>query len=177
MKKYKKMIILTTLLTGLPILIGLILWSKLPDSMATHWDVNGQANGWSGKGTTVFFLPCILMIIHLFAVFLTLNDPKKTNIHKKPMTIIFWIVPVISILMNGVIYLDAFGNDDNILDCSCYLDFNEWSHLFGCIRNQSKYFGCSFHFDGDFIYASWQLYAKAPPKLYDRHQITLDIMQ
>ena len=55
MKKYKKMIILTTLLTGLPILIGLILWSKLPDSMATHWDVNGQANGWSGKGTTVFF--------------------------------------------------------------------------------------------------------------------------
>ena len=129
MKKYKKMIILTTLLTGLPILIGLILWSKLPDSMATHWDVNGQANGWSGKGTTVFFLPCILMIIHLFAVFLTLNDPKKTNIHKKPMTIIFWI-----------------------------------------------YFGCSFHFDGDFIYASWQLYAKAPPKLYDRHQIALDIM-
>ena len=55
MKKYKKMIILTTLLTGLPILIGLILWSKLPDSMATHWDVNGQANGWSSKASTVFF--------------------------------------------------------------------------------------------------------------------------
>ena len=103
MKKYKKMIILTTLLTGLPILIGLILWSKLPDSMATHWDVNGQANGWSSKASTVFFLPCILMIIHLFAVVLTLNDPKKTNIHKKPMTLTFWIVPVISILMNGII--------------------------------------------------------------------------
>ena len=66
------MIILTTLLTGLPILIGLILWSKLPDSMATHWDVNGQANGWSSKASTVFFLPCILMIIHLFAVVLTI---------------------------------------------------------------------------------------------------------
>ena len=114
MKKYKKMIILTTLLTGLPILIGLILWSKLPDSMATHWDVNGQANGWSGKASTVFFLPCILMIIHLFAVVLTLNDPKKTNIHKKPMTLTFWIVPVISILMNGIIYLNAFGIEVNI---------------------------------------------------------------
>ena len=114
MKKYKKMIILTTLLTGLPILIGLILWSKLPDSMATHWDVNGQANGWSSKGTTVFFLPCILMIIHLFAVVLTLNDPKKTNIHKKPMTLTFWIVPVISILMNGIIYLNAFGQNYTI---------------------------------------------------------------
>ena len=151
MKKYKKMIILTTLLTGLPILIGLILWSKLPDSMATHWDVNGQANGWSGKASTVFFLPCILMIIHLFAVVLTLNDPKKTNIHKKPMTLTFWIVPVISILMNGIIYLNAFGIEVNISAAVS-------------------------SFDGDFIYASWQLYAKAPPKLYDRHQIALDIM-
>ena len=36
MKKYRRTIILTTFLTGLPILIGLILWSKLPDSIATH---------------------------------------------------------------------------------------------------------------------------------------------
>ena len=114
MKKYRRTIILTTFLTGLPILIGLILWSKLPDSIATHWGANGQANGWSSKVYTVFWGPCILMIIHLFAVFLTLNDPKKTNIHKKPMTLIFWIVPVISILMNGIIYLIALGIKVNI---------------------------------------------------------------
>lgn len=41
MKKFMKTIILTTLLTGLPILIGLILWSKLPDSIATHWGADG----------------------------------------------------------------------------------------------------------------------------------------
>ncbi len=114
MKKYRRTIILTTFLTGLPILIGLILWSKLPDSIATHWGANGQANGWSSKVYTVFWGPCILMIIHLFAVFLTLNDPKKTNIHKKPMILIFWIVPVISILMNGIIYLTALGIKVNI---------------------------------------------------------------
>ena len=114
MKKYRRTIILTTFLTGLPILIGLILWSKLPDSIATHWGANGQANGWSSKVYTVFWGPCILMIIHLFAVFLTLNDPKKTNIHKKPMTLIFWIVPVISILMNGITYLIALGIKVNI---------------------------------------------------------------
>ena len=114
MKKYRRTIILTTFLTGLPILIGLILWSKLPDSIATHWGANGQANGWSSKVYTVFWGPCILMIIHLFAVFLTLNDPKKTNIHKKPMILIFWIVPVISILMNGITYLIALGIKVNI---------------------------------------------------------------
>lgn len=114
MKKYRRTIILTTFLTGLPILIGLILWSKLPDPIATHWGANGQANGWSSKVYTVFWGPCILMIIHLFAVFLTLNDPKKTNIHKKPMILIFWIVPVISILMNGITYLIALGIKVNI---------------------------------------------------------------
>ena len=114
MKKYRRMIISTTFLTGLPILIGLILWSKLPDSIATHWGANGQANGWSSKVYTVFWGPCILIIIHLFSVFLTLNDPKKTNIHKKPMTLIFWIVPVISILMNGITYLIALGIKVNI---------------------------------------------------------------
>lgn len=51
MKKYRRMIISTTFLTGLPILIGLILWSKLPDPIATHWG----ANGWSSKASTVFF--------------------------------------------------------------------------------------------------------------------------
>lgn len=55
MKKFMKTIILTTLLTGLPILIGLILWSKLPDSIATHWGADGQVNGWSSKVSTVFF--------------------------------------------------------------------------------------------------------------------------
>ena len=45
MKKYKKMIIFTTLLTGLPILIGLIMLNKLQDYMATQWDINGNENG------------------------------------------------------------------------------------------------------------------------------------
>ena len=36
MKNYKKTIIITTLVTLLPILLGVILWEKLPDSIATH---------------------------------------------------------------------------------------------------------------------------------------------
>ena len=37
MKKYKTTIIITTLITLLPIVIGLFLWNKLPDTLATHW--------------------------------------------------------------------------------------------------------------------------------------------
>ena len=59
MKSYKKTIIITTLITLLPILFGLALWNKLPDTIATHWGADGQANGWSSKAFAVFGLPCI----------------------------------------------------------------------------------------------------------------------
>lgn len=114
MKKYIKTMILTTLLTVLPILIGLVLWDRLPDSIATHWGMDGQANGYSSKASTVFILPCILVILHLFAFFLVLNDPKKTNIHKKPMMLTFWVIPFISLLINGMIYLTALGIKVNV---------------------------------------------------------------
>lgn len=44
-KKYKATIIITSLITLLPILLGLIIWNKLPDQIATHWGADGQADG------------------------------------------------------------------------------------------------------------------------------------
>ena len=114
MKKYKKMIIITTLVTLLPILLGIILWEKLPDSIATHWGADGQANGWSNKAFEVFGMPCILAAIHLFSVCVTLNDPKRKNIHKKPLALVFWIVPVVSLVTSGFTYMAALGSDIDI---------------------------------------------------------------
>ena len=114
MKKYKKMIIITTLVTLLPILLGIILWEKLPDSIATHWGADGQANGWSNKAFAVFGMPCILAAIHLFSICVTLNDPKRKNIHKKPLALVFWIVPVVSLVTSGFTYMAALGSDIDI---------------------------------------------------------------
>ena len=114
MKDYKKTIIITTLVTLLPILLGIILWEKLPDSIATHWGADGQANGWSNKAFAVFGLPCILAVTHLFSVCITLNDPKRKNIHKKPLTLTFWIVPIVSLVTSGFTYAAALGSDMDI---------------------------------------------------------------
>lgn len=45
-KQNKKMIILTSIVTLLPIVIGLLLWNQLPQLMATHFNFNGQPNGY-----------------------------------------------------------------------------------------------------------------------------------
>ena len=108
-KKYKTTIIITTLITLLPILFGLIVWNRLPEQIATHWGANGQADGYSGKAFAVFGIPCILAALQLFVSFITLNDPKRRNIHKKPLTLTFWIIPVMSVIVNGITYAAALG--------------------------------------------------------------------
>ena len=42
-RQHKKMILLTSIATLLPILIGLLLWKQLPDSVATHFFQNRTA--------------------------------------------------------------------------------------------------------------------------------------
>ena len=113
-KQNKKMIILTSIVTLLPIVIGLLLWNQLPQLMATHFNFNGQPNGYSSKTFTVFVLPLILLVIHLFCVIGTSIDPKSKNINKKIFSIVLWISPLISLLVCSCIYGYALGYITNI---------------------------------------------------------------
>ena len=49
----RKTMIITTVITLLPLVIGVILWNRLPDEMATHFGFDNQANGFSSKPFTV----------------------------------------------------------------------------------------------------------------------------
>ncbi len=109
MKQYKKRIIITSMITLLPILVGVLFWNRLPDTVATHFGSNGVADGWSSKAVAVFGLPMFLFVIHIFCIAVTLNDPKKRNIGKMMLAMIFWIVPVCSIVANGSTLAYALG--------------------------------------------------------------------
>lgn len=54
-KKYKKQLILSTLAILLPIVFGLLMWNQLPNTFVSHWDLNGQPDGYSSKAFTIFF--------------------------------------------------------------------------------------------------------------------------
>ena len=114
MKKYKKQLILSSIVTLLPILIGLFLWNRLPDTIATHFGSDNVANGWSSKPFVVFGLPLILLGIHLFCLFTTMTDPKKKNISEKMFRFIMWFVPVLSVFILSFTYCYALGMDVNI---------------------------------------------------------------
>lgn len=89
MKEYKKTIIITSIITMLPFLIGVLLWNRLPDTIATHFGTGNEPNGWSSKTFTVVGMPALLLGIHLFTILITLNDPKRQNIGKNCFVLYF----------------------------------------------------------------------------------------
>ena len=113
MKENKSKVIITSIVTVFPMFIGFLLWNRLPEKIATHFGSEG-VDGWSTKLFAVVIFPLILLAIHLFCLGVTLNDPKKRNIGNMMMSVIFWIVPVVSLVSNLSIYGYALGMDLNI---------------------------------------------------------------
>ena len=107
----KKKLILTSIVILLPIIIGLILWNKLPDKLPTHWNAEGVVDGWSSKTFAVIGLPGFLFAVHWGCVLASSADPKKQNIEGKVLNVVFWICPIISVLGATLIYGTALGMD------------------------------------------------------------------
>lgn len=105
----KKMILLTSLLTLLPMLLGLLLWNRLPEEMPIHFNSHGEVDDWGSKAFVVFFLPLFLFVMHLITGFITLHDPKKQNIGDKIFLLILFIIPSVAVLECVLTYGSAFG--------------------------------------------------------------------
>ena len=112
-RKNKRMLLITAAIILSPMLAGIILWERLPETMATHWGLSGEANGWSSRGFAVFGLPLFLLAMQVLCLVL-----DKWNIHtqqnKKVMRLILWIIPVVSLFCGASIYTYALGYDLHI---------------------------------------------------------------
>ncbi len=113
-KKNLKILLITTVIILLPIIAGLILWNNLPDEIPIHFNAEGVADGWGGKGVAVFALPLFMLAIHWICVFVTSLDPKSKNITSKNINLVLWITPVLSVFVSGIIYSFALGHELNI---------------------------------------------------------------
>ena len=112
-KKNLKTMILTSVIILAPIVAGLILWDKLPAQMATHFDANGVADGWSPKEFAVFGLPLLLLVVHWLCAAFTGADPKNKNISDKMTMLVLWVCPVVSIVGCGSTYMYALDSKVN----------------------------------------------------------------
>ncbi|MBK8405386.1 MAG: DUF1648 domain-containing protein [Saprospiraceae bacterium] len=69
--------ILLILISLLPYIYLAYIWDQLPERVATHFNIEGKADGWSSR-RTLLYLPAILGLgIYFLMLIIPAIDPKK----------------------------------------------------------------------------------------------------
>jgi uncharacterized membrane protein len=114
LKKNLKVLIITSIIILLPMLAGVIIWNQLPDQVPMHWNFKGEVDDWGSKAFLVYGMPLILLAGQWLCALGTFSDPKKINHPHKVLHMLFWFIPVLSILMFTLTYAVALGKDVRI---------------------------------------------------------------
>lgn len=109
LKQHKGTLLLTSLLTLLPIPVGLLLWKHFPETMAVHWGITGEADGYASPGFMVFGLPLLMLAFHWLCIFFTSRDKGNQGRNQKMFRAVLWTIPIISNLSLLGVY--AFALD------------------------------------------------------------------
>ena len=115
MKHTKLNIILSCIVLLSPMIFGMIVWNKLPESMPIHWGVNGEADRWSSKPFAVFVLPLFILALHGVCIFASRKDFRNKKQSPKMMGLVLWICPLLSVMANSLTYAVALGKEINVL--------------------------------------------------------------
>lgn len=106
--------ILVLILIALAIVAGIVIWDRLPDQMASHWNANDEVDGYIPKFWGVFLMP--LVTLGMFALFIALPnmDPLKANIAQFRGTFNLFIVliTVFMLYIHGLTLVWSLGYQD-----------------------------------------------------------------
>ena len=113
MKTNKKLLILTSIVILFPMLWGLIIWKQLPNQIPIHFNIADQADNFQPKPLVVFGLPFFLLLVHLFVIFMIGRDPKNRTMNEKMVKVIYWLIPIVSLIVSYLIYSKALDSTTN----------------------------------------------------------------
>ncbi len=114
LKKNKIIIVLSSLAILLPVVYGLIVWDTLPEQLATHWNVAGEADGYSSKAFAVFGMPGILLVLQVLALVKIEREKKNKEQSEKVLRMVLWICPFLSWFVSFLVYSQALGKQISI---------------------------------------------------------------
>ena len=106
-----KSLIITCLVTLLPIVAGVVLWNQLPAEIAVHFDINGNPDNFASKGFAVFLLPLLMALLQIICC--VINDIKayQHGPRVKFERVTKWIIPCMSIVLQAAIFAFALGKN------------------------------------------------------------------
>ncbi len=70
------------LLIIISIIVAIVVYPQLPNTIVSHWGPTGQPDGYMNKFWGIFILPIILIVIYIMLIFIPRLDPNYKNIEK-----------------------------------------------------------------------------------------------
>lgn len=114
MKNKNIFLYLTTILCLLPMILSAVVYDKLPNQVAIHFDSAGNPNNYAPKIVAAFGLPLFMAVINVIVHVTMDNDPKKANVSLAMKQITKWSVPVLSVIIIPCTLFYAMGADIKI---------------------------------------------------------------
>ena len=78
----KKIFVISAIIILLAILLSIFIYPRLPDPMPSHWNAQGEVDGYMSKFWAVSMMPIISILIMGLMLALPNIDPLKKNISK-----------------------------------------------------------------------------------------------
>ena len=109
--KNKKLLILSSLLILLPIPVGLLLWNRFPAELVTHWGITGQPDGYMPPLYAILLPPVLMLLGQWVCIWFTMKDPDNQGRNTKPLTLVLWILPLVSNMVSYMMYALALDHE------------------------------------------------------------------
>jgi len=95
----------------LPFLVIPFVWDKLPAQIPTHWDLQGNINGYSSKTFGLLFIPALNAGLYFLFLYLPKIDPKRRfKIDQKPLPILRTLLVLFFLGIQFWTILNAMGH-------------------------------------------------------------------
>ena len=104
------LLMITSAVILMQMLVGVLLWNRLPETMATHFDFHNEPNGWSSRTFAVFGMPLVLLGLHWMCILLSgLPGFAKPEASPKLQRLLLLVIPAVSLLVTVLVYGYALG--------------------------------------------------------------------
>lgn len=106
---------LATFICLMPILVGIFFYSRLPNEIPVHFDIEFKPDNYASKEFALFAIPIGMAFFNTIYWIVILNDPKKNDMGYSIRKIILWICPFISCFMSVAMITYALDSTFNLI--------------------------------------------------------------
>lgn len=109
-KKNKITLFLTVIICLLPMILGGVLYNKLPEQMPIHFTVGDTPDNYAPKNFALFGIPIVMAFVQAICLLFTMNKVKNDE-KPKIIKIMEWFIPIITVTIYIIMIEVPLGSD------------------------------------------------------------------